>query len=276
MQHPWLARCESGEPWRDPAELEAARKAAELATVSGWLRHNGRAVVAGLSGFMQHVLHGSRVQPMGIWVDHQQQQGDFLTSSDPGSPSKRQTSRNLFSMHTIEEGSSPGSHQVALHLPLHGLNKQQSWGEDSMQQQPSGHTEAQSDHQAHHHHSNSHSGRPDHSSPAPLKLTEELVGRLNAGWEAEQRNHSSRKPKQGSQGSAADSVEQVGQPEDGDDILDDEVQAACVIQVPRTSPFAHAASKKGVGFAVMPGEALVAESTPLPQQQTRFGTLGMV
>jgi serine/threonine protein kinase len=26
LQHPWLARCQAGEPWRDPLELEAARR----------------------------------------------------------------------------------------------------------------------------------------------------------------------------------------------------------------------------------------------------------
>lgn len=42
LGHAWLARCEAGEPWRNPAELEVARRAAELATWSGWLRINGR------------------------------------------------------------------------------------------------------------------------------------------------------------------------------------------------------------------------------------------
>ena len=26
LQHPWLVRCQAGEPWRDPIELEAARR----------------------------------------------------------------------------------------------------------------------------------------------------------------------------------------------------------------------------------------------------------
>lgn len=31
LEHPWLARCQAGEPWRDPVELEAARRC-----VQGW------------------------------------------------------------------------------------------------------------------------------------------------------------------------------------------------------------------------------------------------
>lgn len=30
LQHPWLARCQAGEPWRAPQELEAARRWAQL------------------------------------------------------------------------------------------------------------------------------------------------------------------------------------------------------------------------------------------------------
>jgi hypothetical protein len=48
LQHPWLARCQAGEPWRDPVEMEAARRCvsgaclrvcgdAQLAAESSWI-----------------------------------------------------------------------------------------------------------------------------------------------------------------------------------------------------------------------------------------------
>lgn len=33
LQHPWLARCQAGEPWREPQELEAARRWVSVAVV---------------------------------------------------------------------------------------------------------------------------------------------------------------------------------------------------------------------------------------------------
>eukprot|EP00775_Hariotina_reticulata_P006582 gene6582-6810_t len=84
LDHPWLARCLAGEPWRNPAELEAARLAAELETVNGWLKHHGKRALAALGGLLRMpVLHQltARVQPVGQedWAEAAGQPATFAS-----------------------------------------------------------------------------------------------------------------------------------------------------------------------------------------------------
>jgi serine/threonine protein kinase len=40
LEHPWLARCQAGDPWRDPVELEAARRCVDGQTLAMILRQH--------------------------------------------------------------------------------------------------------------------------------------------------------------------------------------------------------------------------------------------
>lgn len=257
MQHPWLARCESGEPWRDQAEMEAARKAAELATFTGWLRHHGRAAVAVVTKLMQQVMHGSRVQPMGPGSDQQhqqQQQGiEFLPVSGPPSPTPRQQESNKQGpVDHLEAKASAVVIDSVVEVPIGKLGRKQ---QEQQQQQ---YWQQQQAHQQNHV-----GGGPDSSpiisGPPPLALTEELVSRLNAGWEAKQpRAHAAESD------NSADSLSQQLEVREMHEDLDDAAQTACVVSVPDGN------HNKALSFAVGSGHVDTAAQQQKQQRRASF------
>ncbi|KAF6262064.1 hypothetical protein COO60DRAFT_1699492 [Scenedesmus sp. NREL 46B-D3] len=185
--HPWLARCEAGEPWRDPVELEAARLAAQLATPWGWLRHTSRAAAAAASSWAQGLTAGrSRVTPLlESWEQHrkqqqqqqQQQQGGGGFASGPGSPAAGvpagQSSagqRRSLAADGAAAGAG-GGRRSSLQLNPVIQQQQQQQPQQQQQQQQRQSLEATGG-----------SGRP--ASVPPLKLTADVVGALNADWAA--------------------------------------------------------------------------------------------
>lgn len=166
----WLFRCEAGEPWRDPAELEAARKAAELTTVWGWLRHNSRAAAAALSGWTHQVVHGGRVAPLtSSW---EQQFGADGLISGPASPSKL-AAPSAVSLAGVGTGPHPS-------FTAAGATRTSSQFSPGKQPLPPPQQQQQIAVGSATAGVSVSSSRP--AVVPPLKLTEELVGKLNAVW----------------------------------------------------------------------------------------------